>query len=116
MVKEEQGNSNIGTHAGLYLSHFKLFMELHYINYIIASITIEKTDKTSLDLAIAKLYTMFIFLQIELSCSYIMMRIQSRACPEYRDEDPDPVGSVAFWPAGTGSGTFFLGSGSGSYL
>ena len=31
-----------------------------------------------------------------------------------RDEDPDPVGSVDFWPAG--SGTFFIGSGSGSYL
>ena len=30
----------------------------------------------------------------------------------YRDEDPDPVGSVDFWPAG--SGTFFIGS--GSYL
>ena len=25
-----------------------------------------------------------------------------------RDEDPDPVGSVDFWPAG--SGTFFIGS------
>ena len=31
-----------------------------------------------------------------------------------RDEDPDPVGSVDFWPAG--SGTFFNGSGSVSYL
>ena len=31
-----------------------------------------------------------------------------------RDEDPDPVGSVDFWPAGSGSGTFF--NGSGSYL
>ena len=29
-----------------------------------------------------------------------------------RDEDPDPVGSVDFWPAGSGSGTFFKGSGS----
>ena len=33
-----------------------------------------------------------------------------------RDEDPDPVGSGDFWPAGSGSGTFFNGSGSGSYL
>ena len=31
-----------------------------------------------------------------------------------RDEDPDPVGSVDFWPAESGSGTFF--NGSGSYL
>ena len=31
-----------------------------------------------------------------------------------RDEDPDPVGSGDFWPAGSGSGTFF--NGSGSYL
>ena len=33
-----------------------------------------------------------------------------------RDEDPDPVGSGDFWPAGSGAGTFFNGSGSGSYL
>ena len=33
-----------------------------------------------------------------------------------RDEDPDPIGSIGFWPAGSGSGTFFNGSGSGSYL
>ena len=33
-----------------------------------------------------------------------------------RNEDPDPVGSVDYWPARTGSGTFFIGSGSGSYL
>ena len=32
------------------------------------------------------------------------------------DPDPDPVGSGDFWPAGSGSGTFFNGSGSGSYL
>ena len=31
-----------------------------------------------------------------------------------RDEDPDPVLSIDFWPAG--SDTFFNGSGSGSYL
>ena len=31
-----------------------------------------------------------------------------------RDEDPDPVGSGDFWPAGSGSGNFF--NGSGSYL
>ena len=29
----------------------------------------------------------------------------------FRDEDPDPVGSGDFWPAGSGSGTFFNGSG-----
>ena len=29
-----------------------------------------------------------------------------------RDEEPDPVGSVDFWPSG--SITFFIGSGSGS--
>jgi len=28
-----------------------------------------------------------------------------------RDEDPDLVGSVDFWPAGYGSGTFFTRSG-----
>ena len=33
-----------------------------------------------------------------------------------RDEDPDPVGSGDFWPAGSGSGTFYNRSGSGSYL
>ena len=33
-----------------------------------------------------------------------------------RDEDPDPVGSVDFWTAESGSVTFFIGSGSGSYL
>ena len=27
-----------------------------------------------------------------------------------RDENPDPVGSVDFWPAGSGSDTFFTGS------
>ena len=31
-----------------------------------------------------------------------------------RDEDPNPVGFVDFWPVG--SGTFFIGSGAGFYL
>ena len=42
------------------------------------------------------------------------IKLLNRAWGKIRDEDPDPVGSVDFWP--TGSGTFFNGSGSGSYL
>ena len=34
--------------------------------------------------------------------------------PRAEDPDPDPVGSGDFWPVGSGSGTFF--NGSGSYL
>ena len=28
--------------------------------------------------------------------------------PKIMDKDPDPVGYVDFWPAGYGSGTFFI--------
>ena len=34
---------------------------------------------------------------------------------ESRDDDPNPVGFVDFSPAGSGSVTFFIRSGSGSY-
>ena len=32
------------------------------------------------------------------------------------DPDPDPFGSGDFWSAGSGSGTFFIGSGTIPYL
>ena len=44
----------------------------------------------------------------ELFINYRKLKLVSR------DEDPDPVGSGDFRPAG--SGTFLNGSGSGSYL
>ena len=42
--------------------------------------------------------------------------VASVVLPKPRDEDPNPVGFVDFWPAGSGYYPFFTRFGSGSYI
>ena len=45
----------------------------------------------------------------------VFQEIRSTLFLNSMGEDPDPVGSVDFWPAGSGFGTFLTWSGSGYY-